>query len=243
MTATAAVKERPILFRGPMVRAILEGRKTQTRRLVKYPGKAITKSGRAPMLVDWNRAHVDPGGTEIFGPGPYLKVATAHPEDGWCKNPEHDVWNRIHCPYGYPEEGARLWVRERCRATELDNGDDGVEYEADNGFKVIENTKPAADRWVDLNCYRKTKGAWVNSIHMPRWACRIVLEIVKVRVERLQEIDWEEAYAEGFTEGAERYRWRARSSFQESWDSHNDAPFDWASNPWVWVVEFKRIAA
>lgn len=108
---TTAYRETHIMMRDHNIRAIDAGLKTQTRRVVVYPGKALGSGGKAcgEMLVDWSRAWVDPGGTALFGPGPYLKVPTAHPHDGWAKKPEDDAVHRIHCPYGYP--GDRLWVK------------------------------------------------------------------------------------------------------------------------------------
>ena len=173
------VKERPILFSGEMVRAILDGRKTQTRRVVK--------------------------------PQP-------PPLGGFVKN-----------PYGQP--GDRLWVRETWAL------DDKYYYRADGA--------------VGDRC-----GKWKPSIHMPRAASRITLEITGVRVERLQEITISDIYAEGAITD-EWLEWRddvsgvgmpagsrienERDVWEKLWDSINGKTYPWKSNPWVWVIEFKRI--
>ena len=193
-------KERPILFSGPMVRAILDGRKTQTRRVVKL------------------KCH------DGFEVGP---------------NYEGEHWpvrggDRMPCPYGKP--GDRLWVRE----THFKYGG-GFIYRADYG-----NLTPISDG---------IGGPWKPSIHMPRVASRISLEITGVRVDRLQDISNEDCVAEGITaigkgvrmpDGryaqAGRYETKAstvRQLYSELWESIN-GPDSWAANPWVWVVEFWR---
>lgn len=157
-------RERPILFRGELVRAILEGRKTQTRRPVKLPSPD-------------GEVYIDPGGT-IFGPGPYVKNYKAGPD---ADPPMHP---RILCPYGYP--GDRLWVREAF--THITGNGIRVHYRADG---------EPTDR--DGNVLPTEPGLcrWWPSIHMPRSASRLSLEVVSVRVERLHAITEEDARAEG----------------------------------------------
>ncbi|MBD9415876.1 hypothetical protein IB234_15040 [Pseudomonas sp. PDM16] len=195
--------ERPILFSGPMVRAIIEGRKTVTRRVAK-PVK-----------------HPDLG--NIYAPG---ALVLEH-------EPQH-VIDRA-CPYGQP--GDRLWVRETFAVY------------GDEKFAAIHYR---ADRPHDVG--RKGVG-YKPSIHMPRWVCRILLEITAVRVERLQDISEDQAEAEG-TQGCVPYcqspydsdgapacdcmNLTYKESFQALWSSINGAN-SWAANPWVWVVEFKRV--
>lgn len=183
------MSERPILFSGPMVRAILEGRKTQTRRVVKG------------IALDWLR------------PDGFTPEFTASPENSLC-------------PYGNP--GDTLWVRETWGPFE-----GGFIYRADEG----PNVKP-------------DDGRWHPSIHMPRDASRLSLLIKSVRVERLQEISEADAFAEGVghyvdsgaageatPDGART----AREWFAQLWDTINAKSHPWASNPWVWVVEFEKI--
>jgi len=205
------IRERPSLFNGPMVRAILDGRKTQTRRVIKPQ----------PEIVIGHNAF------------------TEQRKDGWIAASK--------CPYG--TLGDRLWVRETCQAVENEEGVDGVLYDADGEFRVIENTQDASDRWCDLFAYGKVCGKRVPSIHMPRWASRITLDITDVRVERLQDITEADAIAEGILmipksvfgpnekTGRPPLGPTPRMQFATYWDSVN-GPKSWQANPWVWVVSF-----
>ena len=199
------MKERPILFNGAMVRALLEGSKTQTRRVVKQldPEKGAVTTGNdgTPMGVCWAY-----GGSVIY------------------------------CPYGRP--GDRLWVRET--------------------FAYLGTNKrgPHAYRADTYDGERiRVDAPWKPSIHMPRAASRILLEIVSVRVERLQDISAADAKAEGIephevrqfaiygatpAERAAIYRDAAVGPYQRLWRQINGAG-SWDANPWVWVVEFKRV--
>lgn len=184
------IKERPILFQADMVNAILSGRKTQTRRIVK-PTKDRNGSG----------CHLAP--CEIAG--------------------EVNGGDYGLCPYGQP--GDRLWVREAFRNRRVDNSPGGVVYRADHPG---ESTVPGS--------YGRP---WKPSIHMPRWASRITLEIVSVRVERLQSIKSKDAEAEGCECGSYG-KYFPVDNFACLWDSINGRE-SWDANPWVWVVEFRRI--
>jgi hypothetical protein len=216
-SAAIVGREVPILFGAPMIRAILAGTKTQTRRILKpqpdYRGSAGCET--------------DPDGW------------------GW----EDDMGQ--HVPVSAARvrwrAGDRLWVRETVRAEERSDGCDGVRYLADDVWHPVEPTTEAADRWVDLNHYRGKRGVPVNSIHMPRWASRIALEVIGVRVERLQSISEADAVAEGapcggfddegrFYEGNGTYR----TGFAGLWD-HINGSGSWEANPWVAVVEFRRV--
>ena len=187
------MKERPILFSAPMVRAILAGTKTQTRRAVK-PQPNIVHAIYGDASIDTNL---------IFRAGD----------------------QRIHCPYGQP--GDRLWVRETwTQACVRPRQGDEVFYRADG--EVAPEFEP-----------------WIPSIHMFRWASRITLEIVSLRVERLHGI----SEADAMAEGAEPYRLpvnparealRHVDGFHHLWNSIN-GPGSWDANPYVWVVEFKRV--
>ena len=170
------MKERPVLFSGEMVRAILEGRKTQTRRVIKPQ----------PLWVG--------------DPNVAFKTHSANPK------------GIINCPYGQP--GDRLWVRETFAGTK------------NTGF-----------------AYRATDTAyghkWRPSIFMPHWASRINLEVVSVRVERVQDISIEDAYDEGMEWGDQGC---GVLEFKNLWDSINlKRGYGWDANPWVWVIEFKRL--
>ena len=207
------IKERPILFSGAMVRAILDGRKTVTRRVVK-PQPAN----------DWRFT------------GGYGRITSKHPHKDkfgvFIRRGEHTDFTEVDiipCPYGQP--GDHLWVRETC----FING-------PSKGSEVIYKADPLPN-WEG----EETDIRWRPSIHMPRWASRIQLEITSVRVERLQDISEEQAKAEGATcELAEIDSVRLgaastyRAGFQRLWQSIN-GPESWDANPWVWVVEFHRI--
>lgn len=219
------MKERGIVFSGPMVRALLDGSKTQARQVV-TPGKGqrwltaetIDKVRRfAPSKDNW--------WTMAAGPERRI-VHCGHDMDG-------GHIGSIRCPHGAP--GDRLWVRETW------------------------------DRFPEGNILYRASGAhgedsspfehWRPSIHMPRWASRITLELAAVRVERLQEISEADAVAEGGVryEDERVSGWRhdtssdwvsvdARYSFRRLWDSLNAKRAQWASNPFVWVLEFRRVS-
>ena len=162
------------------------------------------------------------------------------------------------CPYGKP--GDRLWVRETWGvATRPDPAQgwvDGIEYKADEAYidgsgllplRVMEDFNPdVLDKW---------RGRWCRSIHMPRWASRILLEVTDVRVQRVQEISEEDARAEGVTvpaavlqaarEATSEYdcvNWSYVDGFATLWDSINKGRgYGWDVNPWVWAITFKQI--
>jgi len=206
--------ERPILFSAPMVRALLAGKKTQTRRAIK-----AAPTGSSAYLLGLHQP------TGMWG-----IHANVERDDG--------VW-RGRCPYGAP--GDRLWVRETFA-------------------KIDGQTQP----WIETD-YRATytrgdrlgdtlgiKKRWTPAIHMPRAASRITLEVTEIRVERLQNISEADARAEGVNlqprltgyskDGG--CRWEPedpRTAYCSLWESIN-GPGSWESNPWVWVVSFKRAA-
>ena len=188
--------ERPILFSAPMVRALLAGTKTQTRRVVKLRGAEV---------ID------ERGWQTVFLRSP------------WPWSPEADAW--VPCPYGAP--GDRLWVRETWAAPH--DRDHLRPREIPNGTRIHHRAS-----WEGPSGL-----LWRPSIHMPRWASRITLEVTGVRVERLQAISEEDAKAEGcpFDEPPPGKPW---AWFRKLWMDINGAE-SWASNPWVWVVEFKRV--
>lgn len=209
------MREHKIHFTGPMVRAILEGRKTQTRRVVKPPSRPPDRAsdGTEPVVVG-----VNPEGWPILASG-----------GGHRRWRASRTWVWDSSPYGTP--GDRLWVRETWQTvtTPADRDTSKLFYAADHG------ARPgfAEDDW-----------RWRPSIHMPRWASRITLEVTGVRVERLQDISADDARAEGVDGlppqgGSNEAQWRFRSL----WDSINGKRASWASNPWVWVIEFRRVEA
>ena len=216
--------ERPILFSAEMVRAILDGRKVQTRRKMKvqpHPDSTVTVEYYNQTVID-RHGDMQPG-PEIFG---------AHWNDGECG---------LRCPYGAP--GDLLWARETCWAESTFDGD-GVRYAADHVWRIIENTPEASEAWCKLGQYggdaaldnQTNIGMRVPSIHMPRWASRITLRITDVRVERLQDISEADARAEGVRQRPGT----ATDSFQSLWSTIN-APGAWDANAWVWVIAFERV--
>ncbi|MDD5065284.1 MAG: hypothetical protein PHQ35_11075 [Phycisphaerae bacterium] len=166
------MKERPILFSTEMIPSILRDEKTHTRRVIKPQ-----PSDGGLDWIEWEgfSAWQDPMRTL---------------EEG-CQ--------RI-CPYGQLRD--RLWVKETYRAEELADdttegqpGLDGIRYKADGFFRPIENSREAADRWIDAR--GEKSGIWRSSMFMPRWASRITLEILGIEVRRLQDITEEAAIQEG----------------------------------------------
>lgn len=197
------MKERPILFSSPMVRAILDGSKTMTRRAVKgYAQEWLSDDGFTPEFVADPKNHL--------------------------------------CPYGKP--GDRLWCRETWSAFD----GNAIRYAADNVTRVFPVSWPQSAAIHGLHARHGNKRR--PSIHMPRWASRILLEIVSVRVERLQDISEDDARAEGIAVDGNGHAVRddaynygsARTAFAELWESINGAG-SWAANPWVWVAEFRRV--
>lgn len=182
------MKERGMIFNGEMVRAILDGRKTQTRR----PANPSTAN-----LLDLQEQY------------------------------PHKKYN-ISCPFG--AVGDRIWVRETWARYNIDQDSHDMAYRA----------TPPAD-WPE-------EGRWRPSIHMPRWASRLMLEITGVRVERLNSISQEDAQAEGMelTGWRPTYSdpdsggevWTPYDNFAQLWESIYGEE-SWKANPWVWVIEFK----
>lgn len=219
------MKERPILFSAPMVRAILEGRKTQTRRAIRKQFAADAEPAEVPAT--------SPEGWQISGHSGL-----------WWDDTGACIDDAIRCPYGMP--GDRLWVRETWAPEQID-------ADAMTMQEVSDSVRMPAYRadFAGNPAYK-----WRPSIHMPRWASRILLEITAVRVERLQDISQDDAKAEGVEQmgacpGLRLYRnyldpmtgyIRPDDAFLSLWNSINGAR-SWDANPWVWVVEFKRVAA
>ena len=231
-------KERPILFSGEMVRAILDGRKTVTRRVIK-PNRRWADEIHMGEGRDGNWIVYNGQDDSIIGPDN-------------CEYP-------VPCPYGIP--GDRLWVRETFAIEsnyqiEFDDYDppfkDGRPINWD-GLTNWEQCHYRATDPVPELCYSDEDLGppckWKPSIHMPRWASRITLEVVSIRVERLQDISDKDAIAEGIqkadfgfvdcTEKGNRV-FSAKLGFEKLWNSIN-GPGSWDSNPWVWRVEFKRV--
>ena len=220
------MRERPILFSGPMVRAILDGRKTQTRRVVK------------PKLNDCGK-YLHAGNAVLAN----KQIGEWRCQDGhWFGLSGYTTLAHTACPYG--QMGDRLWVREShwkfTGCAERGNrpwlgfveSPDGDPYRA----ICYDDSEILTAAKIHAACYR------VPSIHMPRWASRILLEIVAVRVERLHGIGEADALAEGVMPLGDlgAIFAPAASAYSDLWESIN-GPGSWAADPWVWVVEFKRV--
>lgn len=215
--------ERGMIFNGEMVRAILDGRKTQTRRPIKWKQTRFTEIGEREDGSKWP----------------------------WSEDAEHacDFWHP--CPFG--AVGDRIWVRETW-SSDFANyyPNDRVWYAADNNrqldIEVVDGVRgiysPESDVHVPFR--------WHPSIHMPRWASRILLEITDVRVERLNAISEEDARAEGIIDGGclncgepepcgcANPEPDATDAFAYLWQSIYGQE-NWNANPWVWVISFERI--
>lgn len=220
--------DRPILFAGELVRAILDGRKTQTRRLVNHRRVGfIGGAGERDNPAEWGFADAD-GCWHVLDRKAPAWTGSGVPHDSY----------RLACPHG--EVGDRLWVREswwHYKSAELEQAGfvGGTVTLLDSGpahFHANEKFDPA--RYA---IWRKRP-----SIHMPRWASRITIEITGVRVERLQAISNGDALAEGVAP-LQMDHGDARLRFEGLWDSLNGKRAPWSSNPWVWVLEFRKLEA
>ncbi|HIH9431494.1 TPA: morphogenetic protein [Klebsiella variicola subsp. variicola] len=219
------MKERGMIFNGEMVRAILDGRKTQTRRIMKLqpkpsksrPGDFWFSSKKLESMV--HVSDLAPGNSPIA---------------------DYHLFIQEHCcPFG--AVGDRIWVRETFQGPLFDYDlmdsycKDPTPFEKPE-FCVYKADGVPAPEFYDaddeLHC------CWRPSIHMPRWASRILLEITSVRVERLRSMSQDDARAEGVI--AASGPMEAGLAFRELWDSIYGEE-SWKANPWVWVIEFKRV--
>lgn len=223
MTDLTSVVYHPILFSGAMVRAILEGRKTQTRRVIKPQPAIVTGRDGVTPVMRW-RDRIDT--PLVVGPD--------------CL--------RRYCPYGAP--GDRLWVRETWAASLDSDGDmqEPIIYRATYDESLYGPLVPRFDARATEIWDTVGNTGWRPSIHMPRAYSRITLEVTGVRVERVQDITLEDARREGCEEPDwPRYYkgelvFDAREAFQHLWnDINGPRGYGWQVNPWVWVVEFKRM--
>ncbi len=249
------MKERGMIFNGEMVRAILDGRKTQTRRIMKLqpkpsksrPGDFWFSSKKLESMV--HVSDLAPGNSPIA---------------------DYHLFIQEHCcPFG--AVGDRIWVRETWGVVSHELDEDGriQPWTPDRPATVIHEMPfgngyysghaiYAADgdfTWGDDDGYEDGRSCWKPSIHMPRAASRILLEITDVRVERLNSISEEDAEAEGIDmealyDSQDCYdciadhnmtgRPTVTGAFKYLWESIYGEE-GWKSNPWVWVIEFKRV--
>ena len=209
------MKEIPILFNGEMVRAILEGRKTQTRRPV---------NPQPPKNTDY----------VIAGEDGRRALCISDLENGEFTG-NVSPWRK--CPYGQP--GDILWVRETWQVFEMDEGG-----ECYGPAETIPKSRPhhASLAWAADPITGGIEGPWRPSIHMPRWAARIFLRVKSVRIQRVQDITEEDAVAEGF-EGFDDDVTGGKSAYTKFAECWNGAYGTFSANPWVWAIEFERVEA
>ncbi len=194
-----------MIFNAEMVRALLDGRKTQTRRPIKWKQTRFTEIGEREDGSKWP----------------------------WSEDAEHACVFWHPCPFG--AVGDRIWVREAFRVHSRATDVATLVYKASERNSWTEQT-----RRVPVAVCNKpaTPEKWTPSLHMPRWASRILLEITGVRVERLRSMSQDDARAEGVI--AASGPMEAGLAFRELWDSIYGEE-SWKANPWVWVIEFKRV--
>ncbi len=226
-------KEKPILFNTEMVRAVLDGRKTQTRRVIKTDisnalSAKVAFSEYGEKSVRW---------------------------DALMDDKDDFYYRRFRCPYG--KVGDRLWVRESWADVTgaFEDADDmrDVAFKADDSVWNCYGQMVYLEKLGDSGIF---VDKWKPSIHMPKWASRITLEITDIRVERIQDITETDAEAEGIEcfdpendqavcrmPGTDKWDWNfATDVFRELWDSINEKRgYSLESNPFVWVIEFKKL--
>ncbi|MGP2870096.1 hypothetical protein ACTVMR_24025 [Serratia nevei] len=197
------MKERPVIFNSEMVRAIIDGRKTQTRRVMAVQPESnqfgllrITDSTKRSDIGKYHWAESNATGT-------------------------HQRSALFSCPFG--QVGDRMWVRETWTPESID-AEDGS-YSPD--YRATANGQPL-------------DGRWTPAIHMPRKACRILLEITAVRVERLNDISDGDAISEGCSTADMKSGDCVADVFARLWSSIYGVD-SWNANPWVWVIEFRRV--
>lgn len=221
--------ERPTLFSGPMVRAIRDGRKTQTRRL-----DGLHEINKTPG--QWTFQGFGDGGTLLF---------------------THRVSGELHTIPTRYVVGEDRWVRETWGSLDADHPLCKDGRKPRDGDRLVYRANPADDYQWGSGKHSQGDFCWRPSIHMPRWACRLVLEVKTVRVERLQEISDVDAIAEGIQYrheldpyGSCHYQSQVEpnkgfnspaAAFHELWDSLNEKRgYGWNTNPWAWAIEFKQ---
>lgn len=217
------MKQRPILFNSEMVCATIDGRKTHTRRIINPQPTLSDSSG-----FNWKG--------RAYG----LGASPSETERNFSK------WS---CKHG--KVGDRLWVRETFQPVFADGFDHNSvarsDYKTGRGYKCSYPATDGIQEFIDAE--DNVTDRCTPSIHMPRWASRITLEITGVRAERLQDISEADAKAEGIQKAwqyADCYYTpsgdyaSARVAFQRLWESIN-GPESWDANPFVWVIEFKRV--
>lgn len=235
---------KPILFSGPMVRALLEGRKTQTRRIIKpQPSREVTSAGVISrsgigQTDEWSWLSGDPKDCDTWGGEGEFKTGY---------RPGDMLWVRENWQTGSTSDGPQISYRATPDFFQIDAWD-GTDEGAGPSFNYARCPSAKFSHW--LSDVLENDGPWRPSIHMPRWASRLTLEVTDVKVERLHDISEEDAAAEGVESDSDG--WfdylmpstqccrSARDSMRTLWDSLNAARgFGWDANPWVVAVSFR----
>lgn len=248
MASASEVRERPILFNGPMVKAILEGRKTQTRRMVKPQSMFDGKDGIVKRFPHQAGCPYGKVGDRLWVRETWVEVCSVSPVDGEVNEWSGRFFKRINDPTPRPEGGHYY------------SGSDIV-YRADGEIEFCDGDGFSGD-----SADKDDMPRWRPSIHMRREFSRITLEITGVRVERLNDISYDDAAAEGveawevhqgcagcseFGEclgrrevpgRCETFMLGYKEAFERLWERINGAG-SWTANPWVWVIEFRRLEA
>ncbi len=226
------MKERPIIFSAPMVRAIMAGRKTQTRRVVNLErlrvrlGTAVSADTRHPAKMNQHGAVsvLVKGGVLEVKPGEFDLVSPY--ADGRTHLADHGRGRKVWTIKPAPDQ--RLWVRETFALAPLTDEPD-MEHQDDWSpvYRADGDERP----WLSSldESAVEIKAPWRPSIYMPRWASRISLRVSSVRVEQLSDISEDDAIAEGCPDTV---------GYRTAWDHINGKRAPWSSNPWVWVVSF-----
>ncbi|KME79952.1 hypothetical protein SM12_02591 [Klebsiella pneumoniae] len=220
--------ERGMIFNADMVRAILDGRKTQTRREVKLNLDIASLATTYDWATSLAANHYQGLTEEQIQQKAESLRGVIHPVilgNGQMVS--------IICPHGKP--GDRIWVREAFRVHSRATDVATLVYKASERNSWTEQTHRVP---VAVCNKPATPEKWTPSLHMPRWASRILLEITGVRVERLRSMSQDDARAEGVI--AASGPMEAGLAFRELWDSIYGEE-SWKANPWVWVIEFKRV--
>ncbi|KAF6684994.1 hypothetical protein [Pantoea sp. EKM20T] len=222
------MRERPILFNADMVGAVLDGRKTQTRRIIQSPAKNMQASGH--KVIEYREPGDKWYGEHVF--------SMRNQSGTWCDYTKEQFLAK--CPFG--AVGDRLWVRETFRVHSRATDVATLVYKASEQQSWTQQTHRVPIEKCNKPAVVDT---WTPSIHMPRWASRITLEITCVRVERLNSMTEKDALAEGCLGGHDsipgyQYSATPHEHFHHVWQSIYGAD-SWQANPWVWVIEFKRV--
>jgi hypothetical protein len=212
-----SIRDCPILFSGPMVRSILNGRKSQTRRVMKPQPKARTIAVHMieNHCLDGSRYWADA-----------MDVGRGYATQFW------------HSRYGRAKD--RLWVRETWQQV--------IQRKRDGEWFIKPTPTNGVGEIVYAADHKEEPPRWRSSIVMPRWASRLTLEITEVRVERLQDINPGDCIAEGIQRDGldpdnigQYWREEAVAAYEELWNSINGKKYPWDSNPFVWVIAFRRL--